>query len=142
MAKISEIMADMEKVEKGRWVNYAADIKLLVAGINNSQYREARQRLLKPHQHSIRTGLLGAEQLMDMLKPTAAKYLLLDWTNLEDENGQAIPYSPEQALKFFKDKAFADLYSFVLEMAGESELFRKQEFEDSLKNSVNASDGN
>ena len=142
MARITEIMADLEKVEKGRWVDYAAGIKLLVASINNSQYRQARQRILRPHQHAIRSGTFSPEHIMDLLKPTAARHLLLDWTNLEEEDGQSIPYSADRALKFFRDPAFAELYAFVLETAGESEFFRKQQFEDSLKNSESASGGN
>ncbi|HUV62333.1 MAG TPA: hypothetical protein VMW24_00475 [Sedimentisphaerales bacterium] len=142
MARITEIMADMEKVEKGRWVDYAADIKLLVANINSSDYREARQRILRPHQRGIRSGMMIGEMVTDLLKPAVARHLLLGWQNLQDEKGKNLPYSADKALEFFKNPAFVDLYFFVLETAGESEMFRKAEFEDSTKNSVIASGGN
>lgn len=135
-------MADLEKVEKGTWVDYAADIKLLVANINNAEYREARQRILKPHTRAIRSGTLSGEKVTELLKPAVARHLLLGWKNLEDAKGKPLTYSPEKALELFKDPACADLFLFVLETAGDSETFRKEDFQDSAKNSVSASGGN
>ena len=142
MAKITEIMADMDKVEKGRWVDYAAGIKLLIANINNSEYRKARHRILKPYLRNARTRSISSDEVLELLMPAVANYVLLGWKNIEDEKGKAIKYSTEKALEFLKNPALADLYSFVLETAGEIDFFRKEDFEDSVKNSVTASDGN
>ena len=69
-----------------------------------------------------------------MLKPAAAKYLLLDWKNVEDANGNPVPYSSEKALEFFNNPALKDLYDFVLEMAGEVGNFLQEQHEESVKN--------
>ena len=134
MAKITEIMSDLERVENGVWVDYAAGIRLCIASINNAQYKRQRGRLLKPHLRQIRSGQMTAEQILDVLKPAAARHLLVGWENIEDENGRPIAYSPEQALAFFSDPALADLYQFVLETAGENEVYRRQLLEDAEGN--------
>ena len=136
MAKITAIKSDMDKVEKGAWVPYAEDIQLCIASINNKAYKKVRSRLLKPHLRQIRSQTMTSEEVLDVLKPAAAKFLLVDWKNIEDEDGKAIPYSPDKALEFFEDPALSDLYSFVLETAGESELYRQEMMEDAAKNSA------
>jgi len=135
MAKITEIMSDMEKVEKGVWVDYAAGIKLCIASINNTQYKKARSRLLKPYLRQVRAKAMNAEEILDILKPAAAKYLLIDWKNIEDEEGNLVEYSYEKALEFFKEPALSDLYNFVLETAGENEVYRQELVEDAEGNS-------
>ena len=137
MAKITQIMADMEKVENGQWVPYAAGVKLLIANINNSRYREARQIILQPHRRALRGGNLSSDDILDLLKPAVAKHILLGWKNLEDDKGKPIAYSATKALEFFENPALADLYNFVLEVAGEVEFFRME----SAKNLPTASDG-
>lgn len=134
MAKITEIMTDMEKVENGVWVDYAAGIKLCIASINSSQYKKYRSRLLKPYLRQVRSKAMTADEILDVLKPAAAKYLLIDWQNIEDEEGNTIQYSPDKALEFFTDPALSDLYGFVLETAGENEVYRQELVEDAEGN--------
>ena len=134
MAKITEIKSDMEKVEKGVEVDYAAGIKLCIASINNSDYKKARTRLLRPYLRQVRAKALTSDQILDILKPAAAKHLLVGWKNIEDENGKPIDYSPDKALEFFNDPALSDLYNFVLETAGENEVYRQELTEDAEGN--------
>ena len=124
MAKISEIMSDMDKVENGVWEKYSAGIELLIANINNTKYRKARSRLLKPHMRRLK--FISADEILDLIKPAAAKHLLIGWKNIEDEKGNPIPYSPEKALEFFNDPKLVDLYNFVLEIAGENTAFAQE----------------
>ena len=134
MAKITEIMTDLEKIEQGVLVDYAAGIKLRIASINNVQYKKHRSNLLKPYLRQIRSKNMTAEEILDVVKPAAAKHLLIGWENLEDKDGQPIKYSYEKALEFFNNPALSDLYDFVCETAGEHEVYRQDNFEDSAKN--------
>ena len=134
MAKLGEIKTDMDKAQQGVWQPYILDIELLIASINNPKYKQERSRLIKPHQRRIRSGEMSAEKVLEILKPAVAKHLLLDWKNIEDDNGQPIPYSPEKVLELFNDPTLSDLYDFVLETAGEKELFRKELQQESAKN--------
>lgn len=142
MGRITEIMADMEKVEKGQWVPYAAGIELCIANINNTQYREARKAILDKHIRSIRSRQWSAEDILDLMKPAVAKHILKNWRHLEDEAGVPVVYSPTKALEFFNDPALRNFYLFVVETAGEADFFRKEQFEDAVKNSPSASGGN
>ncbi len=134
MAKISDVMADMDKVENGTWQNYSAGIQLLIANINNSEYKKERSKILKPYLRRLRTNAISADDILELLKPAAAKYLLKDWRNIEDDDGTAIPYSPEKALEFFKNPALNDFFNFVMEVAGENEFFSQSLLQDSAKN--------
>lgn len=137
MARLSEIRADLSKVEEGQWVTYSAGIELLIASTDSKKYRAERSRILKPLMRGTRRSL-DPDKVVDLLKPAVAKYLLLGWRNLEDVQGKEIKYSYDQALRFFNDPALRDLYNFVLEAAGEAELFRAEETEAEAKNSKTA----
>jgi len=141
MGRITEIMADMEKVEKGQWVPFAAGIRLCIANINNAKYRQARKAILGKHLRSTRARKLEPDDVLDLLKPAVARHILVGWENLQDEAGCTIDYSPEKALEFFENPALRELYIFVVETAGEAEWFRQEQFEDSVKNLETASGG-
>lgn len=138
MAKLSAIKADMSKVEEGQWTTYSAGIQLRIASTSSTAYRQARNDILKPYMRMTRQRTIDPDRVVELLKPAAARHLLLDWRYIEDENGKAIKYSPEKALEFFNDPALKDLYDFVLEVAGESELYRQQAADDEAKNSKTA----
>ncbi len=132
MAKITEIKSDMDKVENGQWFNYALGIQLLIANIHNSKYRKMRSKLLKPHQRRLKS--MSGDEVLEILKPTVAKHLLIGWKNIEDELGQEIPYSSEKALEFFNDPSLIDLFTFVIDTAGENASYAIEQQEEEVKN--------
>ena len=138
MAKLSAIKADMRKVEEGRWETYSAGIQLRIASTSSIAYRRARNDILKPYMRGTRSRAIDPDRVIELLKPAVARYLLLDWRNIEDDNGKAIKYSPEKAMEFFDDPALKDFYEFVLEVAGETDLYRQQAVADEAKNSKTA----
>lgn len=133
MPRITTLMSDMNKIENGIWVNFEG-VELCVASINNPKYKQFRSQLLKPHLQKIRSKAVNLEDVLDIIKPAAAKHLLLGWKNLQDENGQDIPYSYEKAMEFFSNPALSDLYNFVLETAGENATYRQEVSAESEKN--------
>jgi len=134
MAKITSIMTDLNKGESGVWVDYAEGIKLCIAGINNTAYKKKRNLLMKPYLKQVRSKALTSDEVLEIIKPAVAEHLLVGWKNLEDENGAPIAYSPEKALEFFKNPALSDLYQFVLETAGENDVYRQELLEDAEGN--------
>ena len=141
MGRITEIMADMEKVEKGQWFPFAMGIKLLIANINSAKYREARKAIIDKHMRATGKRKLMPDEILDLVRPAVAKHILLGWENLEDETGATIDYSPEKALEFFENPALREMYVFVVETAGESESYRIEQFKEQVKNLIPASDG-
>ena len=136
MAKITAVMTDLSKAEKGVWADYAEGIQLCIASIDNPEYKKRRAAILKPHQRERRTGSINNETVLDMLKPAIAKHVLVGWKNIEDESGKPLEYSAETALEFLRDPALSDLYYFVLEIAGEAGMYRRGILEESVKNSL------
>lgn len=134
MAKISQIMADMDKVNKGVWVDYAEGIRLLIANINNTEYKKATRKILSSKMRQIRMKSLADDTILELVKPAVARYVLLGWENIEDENGNKIPYSTEKALEFFQTPSLFEFYQFVLESAGDSANIRKELADESEKN--------
>lgn len=134
MAKLTEIRTDLEKVEKGVWVDFLADIKLCIASVNNPNYKQHRSRLLKPHLRRIRGNQMSQDEILDVVKPAIAKHILVDWKNLEDESGKPIKYSSDKALDLFMDKELSSLFDFVIETMGDSELFRLECLDEAEKN--------
>lgn len=134
MAKIGTLKTDLKKAKEGVWVDYAAGIRLKIASISNRAYRDAVEMILKPHMNRIRHNLMPAEERLDLLKPAIAQHILIGWDNIEDDNGQKIPYSAAKALEFFKDPTLEDFFSFVVSTAGESEAYRSVEVEEAKEN--------
>jgi len=58
---------------------------------------------------------------------------LVGW-NIEDDDGKAVPYSPEKAMEYMRHPKLPDLCPFVLESAGETDAFRQELLEDAEKN--------
>ena len=129
MAKISAVKLDMDKVEKGVWHNYEG-IKLCIASMNNKDYKKARNKLLEPHLRQLRAKAMTSDEIFEILRPAAARHLLIGWQSIEDEAGKEIPYSYEKSLEFFTDPALSDLYSFVLDTAGGNSAYRQELLED------------
>ena len=74
------------------------------------------------------------EEIVPLQKMAAARFLLLDWENVEDDNGDAIDYTPEVGLDIFNDPAFDDFWLFVISSATEAEQFKADVRNESEKN--------
>jgi hypothetical protein len=135
MASLKEIKGDMDAVNNGRWNDWYCGIRLLVASIHNSDYKDARSRALKPHLKKIRSGQITPETLERILKPVVAKHILKDWSGYTSDDGVPIAYSPEEAMKLFNDPEVLSLYDDVLVMSGETSDYLEAFREDGLGNS-------
>lgn len=120
--KLSELAIDVEVAVEGRWETFVLGVEFKVARANNANYIEEQAVFIA----AIKRGETeSSDSGTDMVHTIASKTLLLDWRGLEDEEGNAIPYSVEMALVFLTDPQYADIASFVYGIAGNKELFRK-----------------
>lgn len=134
MANIESIKTDLQKEDKGVWIDFELGIRLKIARSRNSAYRELMRQLTEPHLKDIREGGLKIEVLEDYLRQVRAKTVLLDWENIEDVHGAPIEYSSEQALVFFNDPELRDFYTFVVMASENMENFKKKLIKDAEKN--------
>lgn len=137
--KISKFAMDGTLAQEGVWEDAGHDdLRVKVARMNNPRYREYLRALGRPLVRRSRRNMLDFDAMEAMTQKAVARYVLLDWKNLEDDEGNEIPYSPDKAFEFFK--AYPDFYEAVTEIANDVELFRAEDHEDAAGN-LQASSG-
>lgn len=134
MANIERIKTDVLKETDGVWVDYVLGIRLKIARARNSKYREVLRDLMEPVQREVRDDTIKLEDLAKFLIKARAKTILLDWENIDTPDGTPIPYSSEQAEKFFSDPELKDFYEFVVTISENAADFKKEITEKSVKN--------
>lgn len=80
------------------------DIAVLVRGLNNKQYRllfEAKVRALPPSKR--KNGAVDPLERDRITGEAMVEHVLRDWRGLEDDSGNPIPYSKDQAKIFLTD---------------------------------------
>ena len=88
--KLNALRADLDKERNGTWVPYQGGIRLKLARLGNPNYREASARIIDARKVQLNTKELTEEQMLDVQKEAASQTVLLDWENVEDDNGNAI----------------------------------------------------
>lgn len=123
--KISKIKRDTNAVVDGVWVTGVIDdLDVKVASTDSRKYTDSLRVALKPYQRNLKN--MENEKFAEIQNKVVAKYLLLDWRNMFDENDQPIPYSSEKALELLNDPEMADFRETILNLSSEQELFRKE----------------
>lgn len=127
MAKLNSLRIDAKKVSGGVWCKYENDIEFLIARKPNPAFDEFMENEIGPHLASIRAGTFDKELDRQITKKAIAHTVLLGWENLQDDEGNDIPYSPEKAFEILTDPEFADIYKFILIMSSSQDLYRRKE---------------
>jgi hypothetical protein len=129
--KLSSIKRDVNLSENGVWVTGAyGDMDLLIAASNNKKYKDMIRKEIKPYERALRTNTLSDKVFTEIQDKCVAKHILLGWRNMQDDEGQEIPYSYDKALEILKDPENVDFRELVLALADEAEVFRKEAVED------------
>lgn len=122
--KISAMKADAMKSVEGIWFDWEQGVRLRIASANSVEYQMEMERLAL--ERADANVLMNPDAVQKDMRTAAASYLLLEWENLEDDDGNAIPYSEAQALEWLLDKECFELYRFVRDKANEASNFRKE----------------
>ncbi len=134
MAKLSAIRTDTGKENDGVWIPFELGIELKIARWNNPKFKALQDTLTDRRKVLLDKVFLPEEAALDVEKEAVAQTILLDWRNVEGEDGQPLAYSAEAAVKLFKDPEYKDLYTFVRWSAMQKENFRKQAKEETKGN--------
>jgi hypothetical protein len=128
MAKLSSFKMDQERVESGVWHDWRQGIRFLVASSGSPEWRKAvrkqawkRQRLGSPSEID--------EQDLATTRKMAAQYLLLDWENVEDDDGHPLLFDRAYVMKLADDPAYTMMFDEIIVMANEVEAYREQAVE-------------
>lgn len=141
MPQLTKYRTDQRREEDGVWVDFADGIEFLIARIGNPKYEEYLRKIGKPYRHQMRANIMDSRELEQLSKKAIARHILLDWKNVTDEDGNPLPYTPEEGERVFNDPALRDIYRFVVEVAVDREFFTKQDEEEAEGNFESVSDG-
>lgn len=140
---------DEQKKEHGRWfplsvrVDGEAPGRVKLASYRSARFQRVHDNLLRPHRKKMRLQTWTAEEGRRVLAEACAKALLLDWEGIEDERGNAIPFTEDNAREALLQ--CDEFFDEVLQMSMEDAAFRDEEDEEEIelasKNSDSASFG-
>lgn len=149
MPSIKKFKLDTESMDKGVWATFYTDpktkksIRALVASVSSPEYTRAVSDLTRRRKNDIKlagTGL-NAEIIGEIQREAAGAVLLNGWTDIEDESGNPIPFSREQAMTFMTDRSYTEFYDWVMEVSNNRENYRKEAVAEAAKNLPSASSG-
>lgn len=127
--KLSKIKKDTVAAESGVWINKVLDdldVKICSAG--NSKYLNILRQLMKPYQRSYKS--MDDSVFLEIQNKAIAKHILVDWRNLQDDEGNEIPYSEQKAYELLQDPENEEFRKLIVSLSEESEVFRKEALED------------
>lgn len=101
-----------------------------IASVNNIKYQRLLSKLRYPYRHKLERGSVDPKILLDIMCKALSKTILLDWSNVINSKGENVPYSIEAAEHALKNSLFRE---FVITVSTESENFRAEFIEDSVK---------
>jgi hypothetical protein len=142
--KLRSLKLDSDKTVEGVWVDYRDDVRLLIARLPNAKYDKIMRRLGKPHMAKLRRARFKPESLVDdpildkLQKRAVAEAVLLDWEGVEDDDDAPLPYTPERGAEILFDPNFDVLWRFIVDFAGEEEMYRIEDDLSAEENSQNA----
>jgi hypothetical protein len=136
MAKLRALKSDGKKQQDGTWLEHPSGASFLVARAGNPKAESYGRQLKKPYMKQIRRGEMTDEQLAEIGRKVAARYILLDWRDIEDddeENG-LWPYTEENSLRIMLDPELRDVAEWVLDHASSSDNYQREVEDEGLKN--------
>lgn len=94
------------------------------AGGSNEAYTKRMTHRMKPLRRQIQTETLDPETAKKVVMEVFVETVLLGWENVDDADGNPLPFTRDNALKLFND--LPDLYLDITEQAQKAALFRKE----------------
>jgi hypothetical protein len=87
---------EVKGVNKGRWVKFEGS-QFLVAHTSNLKFQRIIQQLQHPYRKKIEESKLDPAILKDIMCDGMSKAILLDWKEVQDTEGNEVPFSIEAA---------------------------------------------
>lgn len=144
MSLYKQFKTDEALETDGLWIEYGVTdtgqpirIKIARAGGRNTAFSKALERATRPYRKAIQTGTLDNQTADNLYKDVFAETVVLDWINVEDQDGQPMDFKKENVVKLFND--LPDLFNDLREQAANVALFREEVLEGALGNSGKSS---
>jgi len=140
--KINLLKVDSKRAEQGDWIRDLPGldgVSFKVRGFSNRDYQAAiSNERSKAGPDKRKDGRINGdilpEAFSEMVNRCMVDHILIDWTGLEDDEENAIPYSRETAMKFLSDPDYRPLSDAIYAAAREVEQIVENRIAASEKN--------
>lgn len=129
MSLYSQFTTDPQLEREGVLLEYGTSstgqpvtIRIARAGGANVQFQKRLEALTKPFRRQIQTETIDQKVSEKLVRQVYAETVVLGWENVEDRDGNPIPYSRDACMKLFDD--LPDLFLDIQEQAQRVALFR------------------
>lgn len=131
--KITNFALDKRAEKEGIWIDVGAGLELRIARISSPDFEEYMRKHSRVNPTRFRP-LVASNTAVDeeATMRGVARYILLDWRNLQDEKDQPIVYSEATAYKLLNE--YPEFYKLVLGYSMEYDGYRLAEQETAAKN--------
>lgn len=130
---------DPEKEKNGVKLEYGVNSKgepitFLVAreGGRNIQYQKVAEQIFKPYRRQLQHGVIDPEILENLLAQVYAKAVVKDWSGVEDENDNPLPYNEANVVKLLTDLPV--VFDAIKEVARDYNQYLMESLEAEAKN--------
>lgn len=96
--------------------------KLLIARENNDNFVKLIRRLMNPYKTRAQRKNLGVKKAEEIMCKALSETILLDWKNLEEEDGSKIVYSIEKAYELLS--TMNDFKALVISLSEDMDAYR------------------
>lgn len=139
MSIFKQFATDQTKEIEGVEVSYGfnedgTEIKFFISRMSksNKAYSKALEKATRPYRRQFELGTMDEKKAEEIFKDVFCSTILKGWENLQDHNGEHIPFNKDQAISLFG--LLPDLYQDLQEKANSAALFREEMLEDEAKN--------
>jgi len=101
-------------------------------GATNKPYLRALEQAQKPYLRQIQLKTMDKDKHEKLILEVFATNIIKGWSNIQDENGNVLAYSKENAVKILTD--LPEIYDNLFQVAMSADMFKKDELEESAKN--------
>lgn len=101
-------------------------------GDSNKEYMKALRAATKPFQRQIELKALSPEKDAAIFMEVFLSTILKGWSNVQNEAGEVIPFTKENANKLFTD--LPDVFKEIQKQASLAATFRKNVLDEQAKN--------
>lgn len=132
MAKLGSLAQSKQKQNDGVWCSFEG-IKFKIARIGNDRFKAAVAAEAANNRERKERG----EPVRDhdtFWRELIASTVLVDWRDLEDDNGDPMLYSVDKSIQILNDERFSDLFEFVEREAVARRNFKEAADERAEKN--------
>lgn len=120
--------SDAKAEQAGTWVPVGPfKFKLARAGGANERFQKEAAKRFKPFQAAISNDTMPKEMAEDLVIEIFVDTIVLDWADVGDRDGVAIPFSKDAARKLFRD--LPNLFEDLQKEAVKAGNFRKENLE-------------